>query len=432
MSPSSAFALGAANGVGSAAHRADIPSAACRVLTYGAALTSTWTGARIAGINFVDYLLIAAVFCALLAAASRGRKLPIYGWALLPPVVLIVVALIGSVVRGDPLSSNRTPWERVVGAAIGAEYTGALPLIARMALALTAVTIIVVGSSEGERDRNAFIQRLIFTWAIGAAISGTVGVVEHVANLGNLPFLYQIVSDTRVTGLANHPNSFGQTIAYALPTLIYMLGRTHGLAKGALAVILPLSMYAVFLSGSRGALLLGSLLATTSFVYLAGTGKRHNIWFVPVMALLIALSIVAMPAFLNSTRFFDESGRVSDALRRANLERGLDLFYANPIFGAGVGSWNAEMVPLILLTSGGILYLIVFYGCLAYPLLMRPRSSGWPFVSILIITTVGYFAFGVLNNGIVERYLYWPFAALFALSLANRSESKASDLRANY
>jgi hypothetical protein len=135
-----------------------------------------------------------------------------------------------------------------------------------------------------------------------------------------------------------------------------------------------------------------------------------------------------MPAILDATRFFDKLGQISTAMRLANLERGLDLFNSNPLFGSGVGSWTYEMVPLILLTSGGLLYFIVFYGSLAYPILVRPRSSGGMFVPILVISAVSVFAYGLLGNGIFERYLYWPFAALFALSLGHYAHTDiASD-----
>lgn len=416
MNPSSTRAPAVGHRDGLMFHRRQI-SWISQALTFGAALTSSWTGVRIAGINLVDYLLVAAVVFVLLDAVSNGRRLPVYAWAVLPPVVLLIIGLSGSVVRGDPLSANRLGWERVVGSSVGAEFTGALPLIARMALSITAVTIILAGVSNNAQDRNVLVKRIMCTWAAGAAISGAYGVFQRVGDVGNLPFVYQIVSDTRATGLANHPNSFGQTIVLALPVLIYMIGATHGFAKAVMALSLPISMYAIFLSGSRGALLCGPVIAVVTFTYLMTSGKRLAIWVPPIVALFLALAIVTMPTVLKATRFFDESGRVSSAVRRANLERGIDLFYTNPLFGAGVGSWNSEMVPLILLTSGGVLYLVVFYGSLAHPLLVRPRTSGGLFVPILVISAIGFFGFGLLNNGIVERYLYWPFAALFALGL---------------
>lgn len=388
-----------------------------QTLTFAAALTSTWTGVRLAGVNLVDILLVLAVGFSLLAAASSGQRLPIYAWAVIPPASLLAIALIGAVVRGDPLSSSRAGWERVVGSAVGAEYTGALPLVARMTLALTAVAIVLAGVANNARDRRATVEKIIFTWAVGAAISAAYGVAQYMGGFSNLPFLYQIVTDTRTSGLGNHPNSFGQTIAYALPVQLYMAGASRGIFKGLTVLSVPVSMYAIFLSGSRAAILCGAIVFVLASIYLLGSARRLHFWGPLTATLLSAAAIVALPTVLSDTRFFDQSGQLSNSLRRANLNRGLDLFNSNPLFGSGVGSWNSEMVPLIVLTSGGVLYFAIYYGSLIHPLLVRSRMPEGRFVAILVISILGFFAYGLLNNGFVERYLYWPFAALFALSL---------------
>jgi hypothetical protein len=348
----------------------------------------------------------------------------------LPPFALFLIATIGSVVRGDPLSSHQEVTLNFVGSTtVFNDSGGALPLIARMALSLTAVTIIVAGVSDNMQGGKVLVERIMRTWAIGAAISGAYGVIEHIGKisiLGNSSFLTHL-SDSRASGLANHPNSFGQTIVTALPVLIYMVGATRGLAKVVMALSLPVSMYAIFLSGSRAALIFGTVFAVVTFAYLVISARRIHIGVLPVAIFLVPLAIVAMPTIVEGTRFFDKLGQMSDAGRIANLERGIDLFNANPLFGAGVGSWTYEMVPLILLTSGGVLYFVIFYGSLAYPILVRPRSPDGVFVSILVISAVSVFAYGLLANGIVERYLYWPFAALFALSLGHYPQTNTAD-----
>ncbi|MCV7220895.1 O-antigen ligase family protein [Mycolicibacterium elephantis] len=380
-----------------------------------------------------DYLLVAGVFFAILVSVHNGRRLPIYAWAVLPPFVLLLIALVGSVVRGDPLRATRTPsqWrEWVVGNAVGAEQGGALPLIARMAFSITAVAIIVASAAENSENAKVIVEKIIRFWAIGAAISATYGVVElnvfgKGSFLSHLPFLYHVVSDTRATGLANHPNSFGQTIANTLPMLIYLVGATRKYVKVGMVLALPISMYAIYLSGSRGALFCGAVIAVVTLAFLGVFAKRIHLWVPPMLAFSAALAIIFVPIILDSSRFFSKSGQISNAARIANLERGIDLLGTNPLFGAGVGSWNGEMVPLIVLTSGGVFYFIVFYTCLTRPLLVRPRSTRGVFVPILVISAIGVLGFGLLNNGIVERYLYWPFAALFALSLAHRSRIDA-------
>lgn len=395
------------------------------LLTFAAALTSTWTGVRIAGINLVDYLLIAATALAVIDSLAKGRRIPIYAWAVIPPVSLLLIALTGSVLQGKSLVADQEAWQYTVGFAAGAEYSGALPFIARMVLSLTAVSMIVVSATENTHERNSLVQKIIFTWAAGAIVSAAYGVLDSFANLGNLPFVYQIVSETRTVSLASHPNSFGQTIAYSIPVLVYMIGVTRGALKAALAFALPVAIYAIYISGSRAALICGVLIAGMTFAHVASAGKKLNLLIVPITGILLIGAIAVFPSMISTSRFFDESGRSSNAIRISRLEKGLDLFYANPLFGAGVGNWNGEMVPLILLASGGLVYFALFYTCLTFPLFARPRLSGNPLMPILIITAVGFFVFGLLNNGLVERYLYWPFAAIFALRLAARSEYEA-------
>lgn len=392
-------------------------SHALTFLTFAAAFTSSWTGIRLAGINLVDFLLVAAALLGIVDAVRKGRRIPIYAWALMPPLSLLFIALTSSVLKGESLFASRETWKYAVGYSAGAEYSGAIPFVARMVLSLTAVSIVVVSVSNNARDRYALLEKLIFTWAAGAVVSAVYGVADSVVGFGNLPLLYQIISDTRTAGLATHPNSFGQTVAYILPVLMYMTSVTRGLWRAVATISLIISTYAVFISGSRGALLCGVVFASLTFVYIATSGKRMHILMVPVVGIVLFTAVLVAPSVLMATRFFDESGNVSNSIRMDRLEKGLDLFYADPLFGAGVGSWFAEMVPLILLTSGGLLYFVIFYACLASPLLGRPRNTGSLLVPILVITAFGFLAFGLVNNGVVERYLYWPFAALFALGL---------------
>lgn len=201
------FPAGRGNGPGNAI--------AIQTLAFGAALTNTWTGVRIAGVNVADFLLGAAVFFILLAAALNGRRLPIYTWAVLPPVALLAIALVGSVVRGDSLSSTQVAFQWTVGNAAGATYGGALPLIGRMALSLTAVTIIVAGMSDNATSRNITIKRIMGTWAAGAAVSGAYGIIAFSpigksVGLENVPFLFHYTSQARAIGLfpVNESNQF--------------------------------------------------------------------------------------------------------------------------------------------------------------------------------------------------------------------------------
>lgn len=399
-------------------------------LALGAAFTSPLTGIRIAGINVADCFLVGASCLAVLVAVSKGRRLPIYGWATLPPVALLVIAAIGSIVRGDPLWSRQIANEWAVGSAAAVEQGGAIPLILRMLLAMTAVAIVVASVADYDNG-DALVKKIIYAWAAGAAVSAVYAAVESTPlgkslALGDLPFVYYVASETRATGLAYHPNSLGQSIAVALPVLMYLIGTTRGLAKVAAMSVVPISLYAIILSGSRSAVLLGAVLTVVTFAYLMKAAKGISVWVVLTIILFGMLSTSTAQKLIDRSRFDERATYFSDTLRRAAVQGGIDLFDSNPLFGAGVGSWNAEMVLLIVLTSGGLIYFTIFYGSLIRPLITRTGSSGNSLEVILTISAIGVLAFGLLNGSIVERYLYWPFVALFALRLSARPERRGS------
>lgn len=395
-------------------------------LALGAAFTSPWTAVRISGLNVADFLLVAATLAALLAAVCERRRLPIFLWAALPPLALLVIAIINSVVRDHSLWAERATDEWVVGSAAAAGYGGAIPLILRMALAITAVAAIVAGAAEASEDGRMLVERIIRCWAAGAAVSAVYGVItfsflDNRSPLSGSSFLYHVIAETRAAGLATHPNSFGQSIAVALPVLIYMIGVRRGLGRAATTALVATSFYAIVLSGSRADIVLGSALAAVTVLCLVLTGRKLRPWIPLALAASLPLAILITPALARYLRFGSKSGQLSTSERTASLEAGLNLFDANPLLGAGVGSWGDEMVPLIVLTSGGVIFFVVFYGSLVRPLYRRSGPPGTSFTRILTISAVGVLAFGLLNNAIVERYLYWPFAALFALSLLNGS-----------
>lgn len=392
------------------------PYFAGQILAFGAAFTSTWSGVKLLGVNATDYFLVAAVFFVLVAGAVKRRRLPIYAWAVLPPATLLLVALVGSIVRGDPLASKRATNQWVVGTALAAEQSGALPLVARMSLSLTAVVIIVAGFCVILGGGERFVRRAIYAWAMGAATSGLYALLESFG-LINLPFLYRIMSETRVAGLASHPNSLGQTLTLVLPVLIYMLGKTRGMTRITAAVAVPISASAILLTGSRAALLCGTVVVISVAAYYVYATKRIPIWFlVGGPAILVAL-LVAVPLTLEASRFVDESGVASNLARTASLERAVNDFLSSPLFGLGIGGPAPTMVPLTILVYGGLFYFAVFYGALMYPLFARPRTLPGLFVPTLVIASVSVLGYGLLNNAFVDRYLYWPFAAVFALGL---------------
>jgi hypothetical protein len=203
--------------------------------------------------------------------------------------------LTAAVVRGDPLSFARTRTESHVGDS-ARELAGALPLVGRLTISLTVVTVIVIGVAyrKNKNLSNILVRRIMYAWAIGTAFSGAYTVVASssvgkLLHLSEMPFFSYKSSQTRDSGLAHHPVVLGVSVALALPLLMYMASTLRGFPKMAVATLIPVSLYAIYLSGSRGGLLLAALLIFATFAYQVISRKR-----IGVAALL---SILCMPGF---------------------------------------------------------------------------------------------------------------------------------------
>jgi hypothetical protein len=408
------------HGVLSTPPREGPPLAFGQILAMGAAFTSSWNSVRIGGVNVADFLLIAAAFLTLLAAVKSRLRLPIYSWALLPPGVLFVIALNDSIRTGNSLLAGGVVNTRAAGFAISSSYGGPLTEVIRMTISLTAVVIIVAGLSERMSDGIVLVRRVMYSWAAGAAVSGTYAVAGHfMPALTSLPFLYRLETE-RHSGLANHPNHLGQAVTIALPVLIYMISSGRGWAKLVPAALLPISLYAIILTGSRAALIGAPVIILATLGFLAHSTNRISVSALMAAPFVLTLSVVSVPAVVEGSRFYDATGDQSNTTRMMYIKQGIEDIAANPLLGVGIGAEAPTMVPLTVLVYGGIVLFVIFYGSLLYPILSRRRSLDGAFMSVLVISAVGVLAYGMLNNGWTDRFLYWPFAAVFGLSLPFR------------
>jgi hypothetical protein len=282
------------------------------------------------------------------------------------------------------------------------------------------VVIILVGLYDNTPNREAFLKRIMFFWAVGATFSGAYAVFQQFTPaLGNLPFLYRLLSSNRFVGLTNHPNHLGLATAISLPVLIYTASSARGLTRLVSVLAVPVSMYATFLSGSRAALVAGPAIFAVTCIYFLIATNRIPEW-VPLAAPFMLLSaIVIIPKVIQGSRFADESAGASTVARITDIEQGRADILANPFFGVAIGAPAPTMVPMAILVYGGIFFFTVFYGSLIYSLI-GPRIHERTFAAILLITAASVLCYGLLGNAWLDRYLYWPFAALFAININNR------------
>jgi hypothetical protein len=380
------------------------------VLLSCAALTSSWTGFRIVGLNLADFFLIGALIYSL-AIGSFGRtRLPVpWQFLVLPAVILLLMTR-------DALFYDRLPFQAITAAqyttgdALGQTVGGSGTFLIRVVLSWTAVGIAVGAFRQSQRHLLA----IAGVWVAGTAVSVGWAVAQTTLALPDLPFVYHIDSATRAVGLANHPNSLAETIGTALPLAVYCaIGpRANAFRRIVGFVLLIAATWALFLSGSRAGLAVGVFaLALSVVIRLIWSGK--GVWGVPLGLLTVVGGIVWLPRVWATTRFSQGSAQISDSERVDALKQGLSLFAQHPLGGSGLSIWLGEMVPLILLAGGGAILFFAFYSSIMSVFVRLWSGRRNEFMMQLVCSCAVVLVFGLLNNGLVERYLYWPFVIGF-------------------
>jgi len=374
-----------------------------------AAVSSSWTGLRIAGLQLSDAAIILSLGALLTTVAMRRVPIAPPVAALVPPFVAFIVAAIGIVVRGQGVFSQESTkiTSYSVGSAAGDSASGPLPFLIRVVISLTFVALICHFSSVAYGRRT--LVHLLVAWAIGAAISAATAIFEYSMGMDGLPFLFHVTAIDRSVGLAFHPNSLAQSATMALPVLLYFALANTGVRRIFFGVLVGVTVLGLFYSGSRGGLVLGAASLMAAWGIALAMTKRYTLAVVTVLGGLVAI-LTVLPKVLERTRFGsgDTTATQSTSLRVGILEYGWDLFSNNPLIGAGVGTWVGESVPLIMLTSGGLVLLVAFYTpFVTVAATVAPRAKELFGMTMLLMIVV-LFVYGFTNNGFGERYVYWP------------------------
>lgn len=397
-------------------------------LLCAAAFTSSWTGFRVAGVNLAD-LFTGAALVSSVAYGLSGRRSLLVPWqfVVLPAVVVALMARDAFVFDRLPFQAL-TAAEYTSGVSLGETVGGSATFLLRLILCWTAIGV----ATSLVRGSVGHLVIVCGAWVSGTAVSVYWAIAQSVFGLPDLPFIYHIDSLTRAVGLANHPNSFAETIGTALPIAVFVAtgSRTRPLLRVLGCVTAAAFVGALFLSGSRAGIALGlGALVASVLVRLIWSGRA--VWAVPIGLLSVVAGILWLPQVWATTRFAQDAAQVSDSARLAALRQGLDLFASHPVGGSGLSIWLGEMVPLILLSGGGLLLFTAFYWSLGSVILHVWRARRQEFIAQLVCSCAVVIVFGLLNNGLVERYLYWPLVVGFYLARAARDQSASGDAHRN-
>jgi hypothetical protein len=388
-----------------------------------AALTSTWTGVKVLGVNLCDALILLGIAAIVVESALGARSVTLRWWMPLPTVAALVIYAFDQVVRGGRPSQDSVNLALTAGTSAFGDSDGGFLFVARLGIATLLVAVIV--GSEVETFGVARAVRLLLLWTAGATVSAAAAVAYSLGLADLSEFTYHAISEVRALGLAFHPNSLAQTIAITMPLAIYFLttsrtawARIWWLAGAVLGV------WALVLANSRGGLIVGLCATVVALASVLGRSRGGRL-FGMVLAVPAVLAVTALVDWLlANTRLGGQGGASqSDEGRWEFLQMGFDAFLNNPLIGAGVGGGAGVMVPLLLLSTGGLILFLGYYAFIAAGVHAAWPLRNDPLVSACLISVMALVGYGLFNNSVNERYNFIGVAILAAVALRLRGDT---------
>lgn len=371
---------------------------------YAGSLTMTWLTFRLAGesLTVSDGFLGLSVAFALLGGRPGGRRgiLALAG-------LLIAVAVLLAGFRADGLSAHLLLGGRV--------------LIIVTVLPWLAWTVVRTVSQ---------LQRAMALWAIGAAVSGLVAIVQT----GTPIFVpAEYLEAGRMLGLARHPTDAGGMLSIALPAA---LGLT----------ILAPARRKVLWVGASGLIGVGMVLAASVSAFIAATvgvvalalGLRASgrvlvgtaIGSVLVTYYATSQQVQGLALSPSERLTATTSGQYDTASTRLDtIQFAWDRVWESPVVGRGLDGSSGETVlqlathntPLLLWFQGGLLMLFGVGVFLAYVTRHALKGPCANHRAILASSFVAALTFSLTSPLLVQRYLWFPALLLLSGAMAIKS-----------
>ncbi|HZD64654.1 MAG TPA: O-antigen ligase family protein [Acidimicrobiales bacterium] len=273
------------------------------------------------------------------------------------------------------------------------------------------------------------VRLLADLWVLSAVASCLVALSDK-AGLTHisLSLLGAVDVTGRQAGLANNPNHLATVAVQTIPLTVYWM--TQGGRRCRAGVVAAAVLCAgVWVSGSRGGLVtaVGALVVACLLLPRA----RRGLWPVlavgaPVLAAIAVMHPSVVGEVAHKTRILSASGSASDQQRALVLAQALRDFLHRPLTGIGfdVGD-QGHCIYLQVLASGGIVGLV---GFLCSVLGMLGAAVRWRVLAgdglamALAVGAGAWLVMGAVENDLLDRYMYPPFALLVGLTyLAVRS-----------
>jgi hypothetical protein len=275
---------------------------------------------------------------------GRGRQRVVGAW---PVAVLVCIALASLAVQFRVLAVKISPellGPDVLGIAgnyiTGRSQSGAI--VRPVALLLEGLLLFAMGSSTIDARTMPRVLGMFVAGACGAAILNIARLANAAARSdAPLSTFLQLAQTVRVSLPYPDVNAAGSYFVLALFVAAGLVAAARGRARAARCLPLVPLAAAVWISGSRTALLAALLAA--ALVAVAGSGRRRAALRLAVVAAAAAFLIAVFP---NPVLGRSAGGAIAI---RAELARTAGrLFATAPVFGIGVGEFFDRSADYIL------------------------------------------------------------------------------------
>ncbi len=389
----------------------------------GAAFAAPWNAVIIWLVRPGDLLLLIALVC--FVAASGLRDLPrLPWWVLQLAITIVVLAGIHEVAPAGAEFIRQHTFYTATGQAVVATPSN-LGIGARWLVSLVGVSMVVAYAVRYRREAAGWIAGW---FAAGASVSGGIAVTDRLGLTGiSRVFIYPDPTG-RQAGLTVHPNHLAAGCVIAIPIALWLISRTSRRDRALGWFCLLFALLGIYVSGSRGGAVTAVLAVGLSLLVLRSLRPA-----LPAITLTVVVGTVAavtlnpslIDRVLAATRLGGDSKftAASDDARDLLAEQGLADFLHSSVIGVGLQvALDAHSILLQTLAAGGIVLLVsfgIFAVCLlrAAALLSRPEQLA----RALFTCVACWLVLGIVENLLIDRYLYVPVGLIIALVIAERA-----------
>jgi hypothetical protein len=294
---------------------------------------------------------------------------------------------------------------------------------------------------------SAMIERRVVDWIMGAYVLGVV--VSSVVALTDLFRLTSIAAHLnynglgldivydwggrRFPGLSDHPNTLGLTILISIPMVVYFMGQLDRKYQWAMGVALILLAGGLLASGSRAAQALAFPCLLVAVVIQTRKKKKETAKALSVTLLVgIATGVGLLLTVLRSDianilRFTGEGAVGAEASNRDRLtiiQQSWNDWQTYPVFGAGIRHIvEAHSLPVQLLAAGGVVLaggMVAYFVCILRDAWLLVKS-GVPIARFLMVSIGIWLTYGMINNQLTDRELYFTVGCVAALVVLQRT-----------